>query len=644
MTLHEKTNRNDLTEEIIFTILDHLNSHPFAKKSFSLTCKTFYLIESRHRRTLKPFCTQLLERTSFRYPFIAQLDLSLCAQVDDNALNIVSSSSTWKSSLWGVNLSRSRLFSEVGLSSLCVNCVNLVEIDLSNMSEMGDVAAVAIAEAKNLESLWLARCKLITDMGIARIAIGCRKLRLLCLKWCLRIGDLGVGLVALKCKEIRTLDLSYLPITEQCLRSVMQLQYLEDLILEGCYGIDDDGLATLEQSCKPLKVLNMSNCQNISHVGFSCLTNGAVSLQQLTLAYSFAFTADLSKCLQNFPALQSVKFDGCSVTCSGITAIGNWCASLTELSLRACSGLTDEQLSFVVQSHKELKKLDITCCCKITYVSIDSITNSCTSLTSLRMECCSSVSKEAFVLIGQHCRYLEELDVTDNEVDDEGLKSISRCPKLLNLKLGICSNITDNGLTHVGKGCSMLKELDLYRSTGITDVGVAAISHGCSSLEEVNIAYNDRITDASLTSLSKCSSLRVLEIRGCTHVSSVGLLSIAMGCRQLTVLDIKKCLNINDNAMLPLALYSQNLKQINLSYCSVTDTGLVTLANINRLQNMTILHLMGLTPNGLTAALLSCRGLNKVKLHASFKPLLPRSFLGYMEAHGCVFQWRDKAF
>ncbi|KAJ0103286.1 hypothetical protein Patl1_06565 [Pistacia atlantica] len=96
------------------------------------------------------------------------------------------------------------------------------------MSEMGDVAAVAIAEAKNLESLWLARCKLITDMGIARIAIGCRKLRLLCLKWCLRIGDLGVGLVALKCKEIRTLDLSYLPlIMVQELRS--KLEQLETL-------------------------------------------------------------------------------------------------------------------------------------------------------------------------------------------------------------------------------------------------------------------------------------------------------------------------------------------------------------------------------------------------------------------------------
>ena len=108
--------------------------------------------------------------------------------------------------------------------------------------------------------------------------------------------------------------------------------------------------------------------------------------------------------------------------------------------------------------------------------------------SSLRMESCSLVSKDPFVLIGHRCRFLEELDVTDNEIDNEGftmglscpfnklyyqqmikasffagLKSISRCSKLLTLKLGICSNITDDGLTHVANGCSELKELDLYR-------------------------------------------------------------------------------------------------------------------------------------------------------------------------------------
>jgi len=199
-----------LTEEIIFTILDYLNDDPFAKKSFSLTCKAFYSIESHHRKTLKPLRAELLLRTLHRYPHIEHLDLTVCPRIEDRMLNVVSLAC--KDALCSINLSRSRFFTNIGLSSLVSSCFNLVEIDLSNGVELNDLATAAIAEAKNLEKLWLARCKLITDLGIGCVAVGCRKLRLICLKWCLKISDLGVQLLALKCKEIRSLDLSYLQV------------------------------------------------------------------------------------------------------------------------------------------------------------------------------------------------------------------------------------------------------------------------------------------------------------------------------------------------------------------------------------------------------------------------------------------------
>lgn len=46
-----------------------------------------------------------------------------------------------------------------------------------------------------------------------------------------------------------------LQISSKCLPSVLKLPYLEDLILEGCFGIDNDSLAALEYGCKSLKVL-----------------------------------------------------------------------------------------------------------------------------------------------------------------------------------------------------------------------------------------------------------------------------------------------------------------------------------------------------------------------------------------------------
>lgn len=131
-------------------------------------------------------------------------------------------------------------------------------------------------------------------------------------------------------------------------------------------------------------------------------------------------TFALADSLKKLTMLQSIKLDGCPVTCAGLKAIGNWCVSLQEISLSKCTGVTDEGISSLVTKHRDLRKLDITCCRKITCVSIVHITNSCTALTSLRMESCTLVPREAFVLIGQRCHSLEEIDLTDNEIDDEG--------------------------------------------------------------------------------------------------------------------------------------------------------------------------------------------------------------------------------
>lgn len=214
----------------------------------------------------------------------------------------------------------------------------------------------------------------------------------------------------------------------------------------------------------------------------------------------------------------------------------------------------------------------------------------------------------------------------------------------------------------------------LDRSAGISDLGMLAVARGCVGLEMINIAYCNRITDGSFVSLSKCSKLNTLESRSCPFVTSFGLAAVAVGCKQLTKLDIKNCRNIDDAGMIPLAHFSLNLKQvttvslslnvmfdgvkhwhliiaghpshtqINLSYTSVTDVGLLSLASISSLQNITILHLKGLSPGGLGAALLACGGLTKVKLQTSFKPLLPQPLLQHLEARGCVFQWREKPF
>ncbi|KMZ73741.1 F-box/LRR-repeat protein [Zostera marina] len=622
-----------MPEEILFCILDKMTAQSL--KSVSLSCKTLHNVESRHRRTLKPLRSSLLPAVLSRYTSILHLDLTLCPCVPDSLLF-----SRLPQSLLSIDLSRSRGFSAAGLTGLVGRCGSLVEIDVSGGTELGDAEMAVISDgAKRLERLRIRMCKGVTDVGVGMVAVGCSHLRELRLKSCSGVTDLGVELVAVKCRMLEVLDLSFVPITGKCLPAVLQLQYLQELYLSGCSGIDYESLMDLDQKCESLHLLDLSNCENVSHVGLCSITNGTTNLRQLILSYSFL---GLSNSMINLSKLHSIKLDGCKVNCSGLKSIGNSNMLLKELSLSKCNGVTDESLSYIVGKHRELVKLDITCCRGITHDSIVSITKSCSYLTSLRLESCSLISVKAFPLIGQCCRLLEDLNLTDTGLDDEGLKAISACSKLSSLKIGFCLDISDNGLIYIGKACKNLKEIDLYRSDGITDVGITAIALGCSDLETIDLAYCTKITDNSMNSLSNCSKLSTLEIRGCSQVSSLGVSTITVGCRQITNLDMKRCSKINDAGMLSIAHYSQNLRHINISYCSITDMGLLALANISCLQSMTILHVKGLSPSGLTATLMACGGLTKVKLHVATKSLLPLQIIEHIKSRGCVFQWIHK--
>ncbi|RWV98175.1 hypothetical protein GW17_00038998 [Ensete ventricosum] len=283
---------DSLSEEILFLILDRLDSEPLDKKSFSFVCRSFYAAESRHRRALTPLRSDLLPAALAHYALSSRLDLSLCPRITDATLASVNGA--LRSSLRSIDLSRSRGFSQAGVGNLAVNCAALVEINLSNATDLSDAAAAAIGRARNLERLWLARCKVMVDMGIGCIAVGCQKLRLLCLKWCLGISDLGFGLVAVKCKRLRCLDFSFMPIinlayctgtTDDSLRSLSKCSNLDTLEIRGCPQVSSLGLAAISVGCQKLTNLGIKKCYYVNDAGIllSCLL--LQNLRQINLSY-----------------------------------------------------------------------------------------------------------------------------------------------------------------------------------------------------------------------------------------------------------------------------------------------------------------------------------------------------------------------
>ncbi|KAK2982800.1 hypothetical protein RJ640_005124 [Escallonia rubra] len=83
------------------------------------------------------------------------------------------------------------------------SCPCLEDVDVSYCCEFGDREAAALSCATGLRDLRMDKCLNVTDVGLAKIVVGCEKLERLSVKCCLEITDLGIELLLKKCRRGR---------------------------------------------------------------------------------------------------------------------------------------------------------------------------------------------------------------------------------------------------------------------------------------------------------------------------------------------------------------------------------------------------------------------------------------------------------
>ena len=136
-------------------------------------------------------------------------------------------------------------------------------------------------------------------------------------------------------------------------------------------------------------------------------------------AHYVQVTDEVLQKLKRFSNLQSIRLDGCDLNGFELGLIGKFFKNLKELSLSKCKGVTDVGLSATVAGCTRLSSIDLTCCHGVTDVGLSFIANFCKDLITLKMEACSQVTEQGFSKLSS-CQYLEELDLTDTNLDDEG--------------------------------------------------------------------------------------------------------------------------------------------------------------------------------------------------------------------------------
>ncbi|KAL7259582.1 hypothetical protein ACSBR1_005467 [Camellia fascicularis] len=590
-----------LTDDLLLRVLDQL-ADDSDRKSFRSVCKSFLRVDSLHRTTLRVLRPEFLPALLRKYPGISALDLSVCPRIDDGAVAVLlGCGGGWTRRLRRLVLSRAVGLRFSGLEMMVRACPGLEAVDVSFCCGFGDREAAALSCAAGLRDLRMDKCLGVTDVGLAKIAVGCEKLERLSLKWCLEISDLGIDLMSKKCPHLKHLDISY------------------------------------------LKVLDVSRCDKVSSSGLVSVVRGHRDLRQLYAGFCFFELSTTLLCwLKELKDLNTIRVDGARVSDSSFQIISTNCKFLVDIGLSKCKGVTGTGLMLLVSANPNLKIINLTCCDSITDAAISAIAYSCRNLLCLKLESCNLLTEKSLESLGSCSLLLKELDLTDcSGVNDAGLNYLSKCSELLSLKLGLCTNISDKGLFYFASNCKKIHELDLYRCMGIGDDGLAALSSGCKKLKKLNLSYCNKVTDRGLQYLSHLKELSDLELRGIVKITSTGLAAVAAGCKSLSELDLKHCEYINDSGFWALAYYSRNLRQINLSYCTISDVGLCMLmGNLTRLQDAKLVNLTNVSVKGLELALRACCvRIKKVKLLTSFGFLLSPEILETLRARGCKIRW-----
>ncbi len=218
---------------------------------------------------------------------LTSLDLTECYNnLTDAGLALLSSGNL--SSLLSLNLSICSGFTDVGYAALAANLQQLESLHLWT-TEITDVGLAALANGNllNLKLLDLSCNANITDAGLLALADGkLSNLQSLKLFRCLGVTDAGIQAVVRASTKLKSLNMDQCNVTDAWLpqEECVVLTQLEDVSIEFCENISDDGVVAIATRLCNLRSLNISWCRNVSDASLVSITKLSLpSLKKLII-------------------------------------------------------------------------------------------------------------------------------------------------------------------------------------------------------------------------------------------------------------------------------------------------------------------------------------------------------------------------
>ncbi|KAG6591573.1 EIN3-binding F-box protein 1, partial [Cucurbita argyrosperma subsp. sororia] len=434
----------------------------------------------------------------------------------------------------------------------------------------------------------------VTDLGLRAISHRCQSLRVLSLWNLSSIGDEGLCEIAKVSHQLEKLDLCRCPaISDKAVVKIaMSCPKLTDISIESCAKIGNASLRAIGQFCPKLKSIMIKDCPLVGDEGIvsllslnTCVMN-KVKLQALNVSdVSLAVIGHYGKAVTD-----AVLTDLKNVSEKGFWVMGNGqgLQNLKSLTISSCNGVTDMGIESIGKGSPNLKHLSLRKCSFLSDKGMVSFAKAVRSLECLQLEECHRITQLGFFgILLNYRKSLKALSL----INCLGIKDMnSELPisassgSLRSLTIRNCYGFGNRNLALLGKLCPQLQNVDFGGLVGIDECGFLAWLQNCqSSLVKMDVSGCVNLTDKVVSSIIERygSTLEMLNLDGCSNITDASLTSIANNCQLLSDLDVSKC-SITDSGIASLARAKQlSLQVFSVAGCSsVSDKCLADLIKL----------------------------------------------------------------
>ncbi|XP_039134943.1 EIN3-binding F-box protein 1-like [Dioscorea cayenensis subsp. rotundata] len=410
-----------------------------------------------------------------------------------------------------------------GVVFIAEKCTNLTSLELNSCPLVGDEALLALAQHSGLLSfLTLRRCLLVTEKGIAAVLTRVPTFKgksVLCIELSYEDDDLLNNGANDSVVEVR--NFQYVRETSELkLSSIVEALRMNFLILEPCIGKTDSTfiLSSPSKTLTEFHSIKIKNCDKFTETGLTDLTGRAHLLEKIKLEKCSGITTqnllgafincrtrlkylslldctidedskqemaeedhELFKTNAFYAALEGVKVENCrGISEAFLSWIGATCRRANTIEMLNMEMFTDDCLIALVKSLKgtttRLTKLDLSGCEGITDRGmIYAMIVVGKKLEWLGLGKCRGLSWRSLGKVGEECRRLKYLDLSECAVSDRVVMKIARAGmvRLKTLKMVGCEGVTDKGLGWLRFLKGSLVDVDLSGCVSVSEAGVA---------------------------------------------------------------------------------------------------------------------------------------------------------------------------